>query len=63
VQINARPWANVFLEGAERRPLGQTPLSNVRVPVGGTLVFENPNFPRKTQRITGTETVIQVAFP
>jgi hypothetical protein len=63
VQVNAKPWANVFLEGAERRPLGQTPLSQLRVPVGGTLSFENPNFMRKTHRITGTDAVIQVAFP
>jgi hypothetical protein len=64
VQINARPWAEVFLEGASRRSLGQTPLSDVRVPIGSVLVFENPNFPSKTQthRVTDADSVIQVVF-
>jgi hypothetical protein len=63
VQINARPWAQVFIDGATRRPLGQTPLSNVRVPIGSVLVFENPNFPSKNHRVTDKETAIQVVFP
>lgn len=63
VQINARPWAQVFLEGAPRRPLGQTPLSGVSVPVGGVLVFENPNFTLKTYRITEKDSAIQLNFP
>jgi hypothetical protein len=63
VQINARPWAQVFLDGAQRRPLGQTPLSDIKVPIGSSLVFENPNFPAKTYRVTGKETAIQIAFP
>jgi len=63
VRINAKPWANVFIQGAERRSLGQTPLSEVRVPVGGTLVFENPNFTQKYYRVTGKETAIQIVFP
>jgi len=63
VQINARPWAQVFIDGATRRPLGQTPLSNVRVPIGSVLVFENPNFPSKDHRVTDKETAIQVVFP
>src|SRR5262249_46505514 len=25
VQINSKPWADVYIEGAQRRPLGQTP--------------------------------------
>ncbi len=63
VQINARPWAQVFLDGSTKRPLGQTPLSNVRVPIGGVLVFENPNFPAKNHRVTAKDTAIQVVFP
>jgi hypothetical protein len=63
VQINAKPWARVFIDGSPRRPLGQTPLSGVNVPIGGTLVFENPNFPPKTHRITEKETAIQLNFP
>jgi hypothetical protein len=63
VQINAKPWAQVFLDGAQRRPLGQTPLSGVSVPIGGTLVFENPNFAPKTYRITEKDAAIQLNFP
>src|SRR5207247_9283181 len=63
VQINAKPWAQVFLDGAQRRPLGQTPLSDISVPIGGVLVFENPNFPAKSHRITEKDTAIQVNFP
>jgi hypothetical protein len=62
VQINAKPWAQVFVDGSPRRALGQTPLSGVSVPVGGVLVFENPNFTSKTYRITDKETAIQVDF-
>jgi cytoskeletal protein RodZ len=62
VQINAKPWAQVFLEGTPRRQLGQTPLSGVVVPIGGVLVFENPNFPNKSYRITDTDSAIQVNF-
>jgi len=53
----------VFLEGIERRPLGQTPLSDVTVPIGSTLVFENPNFPGKTYRVTGQDAAIKIVFP
>jgi hypothetical protein len=63
VQINAKPWAQVSLEGSPRRPLGQTPLSGVVAPIGGVLVFENPNFPTKSYRITDTDSAIQVNFP
>jgi len=63
VQINARPWADVFVEGTEMKPLGQTPMSNVRVPIGGILVFQNPKFPTKRYRVTGTESTIQIVFP
>ena len=63
VQINARPWAQVYLDGTKRQPLGQTPLSGVTVPIGGVLVFENPNFTTKTYRVTEKDTAIQVDFP
>jgi hypothetical protein len=63
VQINAKPWAQVSLEGSPRQTLGQTPLSGIRVPIGGTLVFENPNFTSKTHRITEKDTAIQLNFP
>jgi hypothetical protein len=63
VQINAKPWADVFIEGTEMKPLGQTPMSNVRVPIGGILVFQNPKFPTKRYRVTGRESTIQIVFP
>jgi len=63
VQINSRPWAEVYIDGAERKGLGQTPLSNVRVPIGSVLLFENPRFQTKKYRVTGNETGIQIVFP
>ena len=63
VQLNARPWAQVFVEGSSRRALGQTPLSSVRVPIGSVLTFENPNFPPKSHRVVETDTAIQMVFP
>jgi hypothetical protein len=63
VQINAKPWADVFIDGTEMKPLGQTPMSSVRVPIGGVLVFQNPKFPAKRYRVTGKESTIQIVFP
>jgi hypothetical protein len=63
VHINAKPWAWVSIAGSGRQALGQTPLSQVRVPVGSMLLFENPNYPSKTYRVTGRETEIRVSFP
>lgn len=62
VQINAKPWAHVFVDGAPRRELGQTPLSGITVSIGSVLVFENPNFIAKTHRVTENDTTIQVDF-
>ena len=62
VQLNARPWAQVFVEGSTRRALGQTPLSSVRVPIGSVLTFENPNFPPKNHRVTESDSAIQMIF-
>jgi hypothetical protein len=63
VQINARPWADVVVDGNPPRVLGQTPLGSVSVPVGSTLVFRNPNFPEKKYRVAAKDTAIQVVFP
>jgi PEGA domain-containing protein len=63
IRINSKPWADVYLEGTDRKPLGQTPLSGLRVPIGAVLSFENPGFPKKTYRVTGNETGIQIVFP
>jgi hypothetical protein len=62
VQINARPWANVFVEGTSRKSLGQTPLRSVRVPIGSVLTFENPSFTPKNHRVKDGDTAIQVNF-
>jgi hypothetical protein len=63
VHLNARPWANVFVEGTSRKALGQTPLSSVRVPIGSVLTFENPQFPPKNYRVRPGDSAIQVVFP
>jgi hypothetical protein len=63
VQINAKPWAQVSIDGSHRQTLGQTPLSEIKVPIGSVLLFENPNFPSKTYRVTGRESEIRVSFP
>src|SRR6266516_4021003 len=63
IQINSKPWAAVFIDGVEKKALGQTPLSGVRVPIGSVLIFENPRFQTKTYRVTGNETGIQIVFP
>jgi hypothetical protein len=62
VQINARPWAQVFVEGTSRKTLGQTPLSSVRIPIGSVLTFENPSFPPKSHRVKEGDSAIQVVF-
>jgi hypothetical protein len=62
VQINSKPWAEVYLDGLEKKALGQTPLSGVRVPIGSILIFENPQFQTKRYRVTGSER-IQNVFP
>jgi len=63
VRINSRPWAEVFVDGVERKSLGQTPLSGVRIPIGTVLIFENRQFQTKKYRVTGNETGIQNVFP
>jgi hypothetical protein len=41
VNINAVPWAEVWLEGQR---LGETPLGNLRVPIGSReLIFRHPD--------------------
>jgi hypothetical protein len=62
LQVNARPWAQVSLEGTQKRILGQTPL-NTRVPVGSVLLFQNPRFPDKKYIVTGRDKTVQVMFP
>jgi hypothetical protein len=50
--INARPWANVTVDG---RSLGQTPLADVSLPVGRhEVVFQHPQFGERRQTIVVT---------
>jgi len=63
VQINAKPWARVFVEGVQLTPLGQTPLGDVSVAVGSVLVFQSPGFPDKRYRVTARDAAIQMTFP
>jgi hypothetical protein len=63
VQINAQPWAQVFMDGINLTLIGQTPLGDVNVPIGSVLVFQNPGFPDKRHRVTARDTAIQVTFP
>ena len=63
LQINARPWAQVSIDGTPPRERGQTPLSNITAPVEGVLVFQNPSFPEKKYRVTGRDSTVQIVFP
>ena len=63
IQINAQPWAQVFMDGIKLMPIGQTPLGDVSVPIGGVLIFRNPNFPDKRYRVTARDTAIRITFP
>jgi hypothetical protein len=52
VSVNARPWADVTLDG---NSVGQTPLSNLSVAVGPhELVFRHPQFAERRQTIVVT---------
>jgi hypothetical protein len=63
VQVNANPWAEVFIDASEPKRLGETPLSRMPLPVGSVLVFKNPKFPEKRYRVTGKEASIHMVFP
>ena len=62
LQINAQPWAQVFMDGTNLMPIGQTPLGDISVPIGTMLVFRNPGFPDKRHRVTARDTAIQITF-
>jgi len=52
VNINARPWADVLIDGAM---VGQTPLSNISLTAGPHQVtFRHPQLGERTERITVT---------
>ncbi|MBA3885232.1 MAG: PEGA domain-containing protein, partial [Acidobacteria bacterium] len=52
VNVNASPWAEVWIDG---RRVGETPLANVSVPLGShEVVFRHPEFGEKRQTISVT---------
>jgi serine/threonine-protein kinase len=52
LNVNARPWANVFIDGAS---VGQTPLANIAVRIGEhQILFRHPTLGERTQRIVIT---------
>ena len=52
ISVNARPWADVSLDGAS---LGQTPISNLQVAVGThEMIFRHPQLGERRQTVTVT---------
>jgi hypothetical protein len=52
LQVNALPWANVYVDG---EPVGDTPLGNLRVAVGPhELRFVHPQLGERVQRVNVT---------
>jgi PEGA domain len=52
VNVNARPWADVSIDGASA---GQTPLANVALPLGPhEITFRHPQLGERTERIVVT---------
>lgn len=52
LSINARPWAEVTLDG---KPIGQTPIANLNVSLGShQLVFRHPDLGEREQSVTVT---------
>ena len=52
LSINARPWAEVTLDG---KPVGQTPIANLNVSLGShQLVFRHPDLGERQQTVTVT---------
>jgi hypothetical protein len=52
MSLNATPWAQVWIDGQQ---VGETPLSNVRVPIGShEVVFRHPELGEKPVRAVVT---------
>lgn len=48
MNVNAVPWANVWIDG---RRIGETPLANVRVPIGDhEVIFRHPDLGERRVR-------------
>jgi len=63
VNINAQPWAEVWIDG---RKVGETPLANLSVPLGAReIVFKHPQFGERrvtTTVVSGTAAAVSVDF-
>jgi serine/threonine-protein kinase len=52
VNVNARPWADVLIDG---EMVGQTPLSNLALPLGShQITFRHPQLGERSERIMVT---------
>ena len=52
ISVNARPWAEILLDGAN---VGETPIANLLVTVGShELVFRHPQLAERRQTIVVT---------
>jgi hypothetical protein len=52
LSVNARPWAEVFVDG---RTIGVTPIANVPVPIGQhEIVWRHPDHGERRQTVTIT---------
>ena len=52
LNVNARPWADVLIDGAAA---GQTPLANVEIPIGPhEITFRHPQLGERTERVAIT---------
>jgi hypothetical protein len=50
--VNARPWADVWIDG---QPAGTTPLANLRVTLGAhEIVWKHPHLGERRQQVTVT---------
>jgi hypothetical protein len=63
VNIQASPFADVYIDGDPPVYLMETPLNQVTVPVGGTLIFKHAGFEDKKYRVASTDTYIAIRFP
>jgi hypothetical protein len=52
VNLNAAPWAEVFIDG---QPVGETPIGNLSVPIGPhEIVFKHPQFGERRHAVSVT---------
>jgi PEGA domain len=63
VNINAQPWAEVWIDG---KKVGETPLANLSVPLGAReIVFKHPQFGERrvtTTIVSGTAAAVTMDF-